>query len=136
MTRTTNVLMFALSLVFLLASKSSMADEVSYNCVPVNVFYNADHVSVECSLTSAKRGATYPTDDGRRIKYFAVPTQTGSTLTKRFDRMANLAVTGGLVFAVTYESGDASGVSFGCNYNDCRRAIAFTLMKTAFVELP
>src|SRR5262245_5427121 len=79
-------------------------------CHVTEVYSFSDRVHVKCSIQS------------NGISYFAVPTSS-SAIAGRFSTMASLAV-GGYLW-IDYEFYDTSGPSFGCQLNDCRRALSW-----------
>lgn len=60
--------------------------------------------------------------------YFAVPTSSSAEAT-RLVTMASTALMGGGKIEVTYDYVDATPVSYGCMYSDCRRPIKLRLFK-------
>jgi hypothetical protein len=81
-------------------------------CHVSEVYSFSDRVHVRCSSPS------------NGISYFAVPT-SNSAVAGRFSSMASLTV-GGYLW-IDYEFYDTSGTSFGCQLNDCRRALSWKL---------
>jgi hypothetical protein len=112
---------------------SSPLFAVDYKCVPVEVAIFDNRAHVACADPGTRwRPGTYPVDHGDAIQYLAVPLSE-QQWADQFIRLANIAETSGLVMQVSFDSGDYTGDSFGCDRRNCRRAKAVTLMKTAFI---
>ncbi|MFO8084910.1 MAG: hypothetical protein R6U27_11395 [Desulfobacterales bacterium] len=81
-------------------------------------------------------GGSYPTDGINEIRYFAV-SDTDTDLARRFARMVQTALAGGLVVQFQYTPGDTSGSAYGCPVNECRRPTVMSLLQPdASVRIP
>jgi len=105
---------------------------VDYNCVPLETAVFSNRAHVLCAAPAPKTRGSYPVDTGHSIRFLAVPL-SDTEWAGRFIRLANIAETSGLILRVRFTSGDYSGESFGCARQDCRKAIAFTLLKSGTV---
>jgi hypothetical protein len=83
-------------------------------CEVAELYSFSDRVHVRCAKPA------YP-----GFYYFAVPTSS-SAEAARFTSMASVAL-GGYLW-IDYNMFDTSGPSFGCQANDCRRALSWRLL--------
>ena len=101
-----------------------------YNCVPLEVAVLETSAHVLCAPPNpAMRSATYPLDDGREIRYFAVPLSKAD-FAGRFIQLSNTAMVSGHTMFFKYTSGATSNV---CSYDNCRTPWAFGIARDAFV---
>lgn len=116
--------------VFAVLSMPAFATD--YNCVPLETAVFGNRAHVLCAAPAPKTRGSYPVDTGHSIQFLAVPL-SDQEWAGRFIRLANIAETSGLILRVRFTSGDYSGESFGCDRDDCRKAIAFSLLKSGTV---
>jgi hypothetical protein len=108
---------------------AASASAATYNCLPLELRNETDHVRVLCAEPSRWEGG-YPRDGADRIRFFAVA-KTNADFAKRFVYVVQTALTAGLIVQFQYTSGDVSGTAFGCAANECRTPSSFGLLAPA-----
>jgi hypothetical protein len=94
-------------------SKPVLAREDSF-CVPVQVAVWVDEARLHVRCAEAVGGG---------ILYFAMSTADAAGAARVLSLLTTAQVAGRTLL-ISYEPGDTSGGSFGCNPSDCRRIIA------------
>src|SRR2546423_3272172 len=94
---------------------ASAAAAVWVDCTPANVASFANRVHVKCSASF-----------GGGVQYFAVAS-TDTAYANRFQSLASSALVAGRTVSIFYEPADITGAAWGCQANDCRRALGIAI---------
>ncbi len=121
MSRTSSQLPTAcLAMMLLTAAEPALA--ITYNCLPVQLVDEVQHIRVECARPGQGEGE--PLDGTQPIYVFAVP-HSQADLARRFEFLAQTAIAAGMVLQFQYTSG---ALAAGCNAADCRKPWAIGLL--------
>jgi hypothetical protein len=112
-----------LAIAIVLLGAPGSVGATTYNCLPVELVDQPDHVRVHCAEPSNFEGG-YPKDGADRIEYFAVP-NADADFAKRFVHIVETALTAGMVVQFQYTSG---ALVAGCDAKLCRKPYAVGLL--------